>query len=83
MRASTRLFLPALLALALLPASLAAQGGSLLEQVTAALGGRERVLGVRTLVVEGTGENYNLGQNRSPDADLPVFAVTAYPSQQP
>jgi glyoxylase-like metal-dependent hydrolase (beta-lactamase superfamily II) len=42
------------------------------------MGGRDQVLGVRTLVLEGRGENYNLGQNRAPEADLPVFEVTEY-----
>ncbi|MEO7822942.1 MAG: MBL fold metallo-hydrolase [Gemmatimonadaceae bacterium] len=51
-------------------------GGPLLEAVASAMGGREQVLGVGTLVLEGIGENYNLGQNTSPNAALPVFAVT-------
>jgi glyoxylase-like metal-dependent hydrolase (beta-lactamase superfamily II) len=49
-----------------------------LDDVLRAMGGRDRVLDVRTLVLEGRGENYNLGQNRTPDADLPVFEVTEY-----
>jgi glyoxylase-like metal-dependent hydrolase (beta-lactamase superfamily II) len=43
-----------------------------------ALGGRDRVLAVDTLVLEGTGTNRNIGQNRTPDAELPVFQVTAF-----
>jgi glyoxylase-like metal-dependent hydrolase (beta-lactamase superfamily II) len=43
-----------------------------------AMGGRERILEVRTVAIEGEGENFNLGQNRAPDADLPMFKVTAY-----
>jgi hypothetical protein len=39
------------------------------------LGGAEKVLAVNTLVIEGTGENTNLGQSLSPDA-LNVFTVT-------
>jgi glyoxylase-like metal-dependent hydrolase (beta-lactamase superfamily II) len=42
------------------------------------MGGRDRVLGIRTLILEGRGENYNVGQNRTPDAPLPVFEVTEY-----
>jgi glyoxylase-like metal-dependent hydrolase (beta-lactamase superfamily II) len=42
------------------------------------MGGRDRVLAIRTLVLEGRGENYSLGQNRTPEADLPVFEVTEY-----
>jgi glyoxylase-like metal-dependent hydrolase (beta-lactamase superfamily II) len=59
------------------PASRASRPVSL-DDVFRAMGGRERVLGVRTLVLEGRGENYNLGQNRTPEADLPVFEVTEY-----
>jgi glyoxylase-like metal-dependent hydrolase (beta-lactamase superfamily II) len=32
---------------------------------------------VNTLVIEGTGENFNLGQNLSPEAPLPKLTVTA------
>jgi glyoxylase-like metal-dependent hydrolase (beta-lactamase superfamily II) len=49
-----------------------------LDDVARAMGGRDRVLAVRTLVLEGRGENYNLGQNHTPDAPLPVFEVTEY-----
>jgi glyoxylase-like metal-dependent hydrolase (beta-lactamase superfamily II) len=49
-----------------------------LDDVARAMGGRDRVLAVRTLIIEGRGENYNLGQNRTPEADLPVFEVTEY-----
>jgi glyoxylase-like metal-dependent hydrolase (beta-lactamase superfamily II) len=49
-----------------------------LDDVARAMGGRDRVLTMRTLILEGRGENYNLGQNRTPEADLPVFEVTEY-----
>jgi glyoxylase-like metal-dependent hydrolase (beta-lactamase superfamily II) len=49
-----------------------------LDDVARAMGGRDRVLGIRTLILEGHGENYNVGQNLSPEADLPVFEVTEY-----
>ncbi len=49
-----------------------------LDDVFRAMGGRDRVLGVRTLVLEGRGENFNLGQNVRPEADLPAFEVTEY-----
>jgi glyoxylase-like metal-dependent hydrolase (beta-lactamase superfamily II) len=42
-----------------------------------AMGGRERLLAVRTLVLEGTGENLNFGQNHTPFADS-KFEVTAH-----
>lgn len=53
-------------------------GKPLLEEVAQAMGGRDRILGVRTLVLEGAGENYNLGQNKSPETALPVYAVTEF-----
>ena len=40
-----------------------------------ALGGRDRILAVNTLVLEGSGTNGNLGQNVTPDGDLPIFEV--------
>jgi glyoxylase-like metal-dependent hydrolase (beta-lactamase superfamily II) len=43
-----------------------------------AVGGRDRILSVNTLVLEGTGSHRNLGQNRTPDADLPLFQVTQF-----
>lgn len=59
---------------------LAAQrpGKPLLEDVARAMGGRDRVLAVRTLVIEGTGDNYNLGQNAAPAAELPRYEVTEF-----
>jgi hypothetical protein len=47
-------------------------GKPLIEEVAQAVGGRDRILAVRTLVLEGTGEAYSLGQNPSPEAPLPV-----------
>jgi glyoxylase-like metal-dependent hydrolase (beta-lactamase superfamily II) len=35
------------------------------------------VKGVNTLIVEGSGENFNLGQNMSPEAPLPRLTVSA------
>lgn len=43
-----------------------------------ALGGASQVQAVKTLTLEGAGMNANLGQNRNPDADLPLFDVTAF-----
>ena len=43
-----------------------------------ALGGSESILAVNTLVLEGTGENGNFGQNLSPDAVLPTFNVSLH-----
>ncbi|HEY7444776.1 MAG TPA: MBL fold metallo-hydrolase [Vicinamibacterales bacterium] len=40
-----------------------------------ALGGRDRILAVNTLLLEGTGTNGNLGQNVTPDGALPNFDI--------
>jgi glyoxylase-like metal-dependent hydrolase (beta-lactamase superfamily II) len=41
------------------------------------MGGKDRLLAVRTLVLEGTGEQLNFGQNHTPFADS-RFEITAY-----
>ncbi len=56
-------------------ASLAAQGGGTLDAVARAMGGKEKILAVRTLVMDGVGDNFNFGQNLTPSADLPRFEV--------
>ena len=63
-----------------IPAPIEAQrpGGPLIADVAQAMGGGDRVLAARTVLLEGTGENFNLGQNVLPDSPLPVYAVTAY-----
>ena len=43
-----------------------------------AMGGKDRVLAVRTLIIEGEGENPNLGQNLTPDAPLTVWKITNF-----
>jgi len=43
-----------------------------------ALGGRARIEGIKTLVIEGDGIAPNLGQNLTPDTDLPVWKVTEF-----
>jgi glyoxylase-like metal-dependent hydrolase (beta-lactamase superfamily II) len=43
-----------------------------------ALGGQDKILAVRTLTIEGEGENSNLGQNLTPDAPLTVWKVTNF-----
>ena len=49
-----------------------------IEDAFDAMGGRSRVAAVRTLVMEGDGRRFNLGQNGRPDGDLPVFDVTEF-----
>jgi glyoxylase-like metal-dependent hydrolase (beta-lactamase superfamily II) len=50
----------------------------LINNTVAAVGGADAINAVNTLVLEGTGDAYNLGQNSRPDAELPRFEVTKY-----
>jgi glyoxylase-like metal-dependent hydrolase (beta-lactamase superfamily II) len=50
----------------------------IVNDAAAALGGRDRILAVKTLVIEGGGTNGNLGQDMSPDATGQTFTVTDY-----
>ena len=56
----------------------AAQNAGTLDAVARAMGGRDRIAAVRTLVLDGKGDNFNLGQNLTPSADLPRFEVTQH-----
>src|SRR5437667_2534325 len=49
-----------------------------INDAAAALGGRDKILAVKTLVLEGGGTNGNLGQDMTPDATGQTFTVTAY-----
>jgi glyoxylase-like metal-dependent hydrolase (beta-lactamase superfamily II) len=48
------------------------------DDAAAALGGAERLLAVRTVVIEGEGTQYNLGQDIAPGVSGQTFAVTQY-----
>ena len=50
----------------------------LIDEAAEAMGGSGRVRAVRTLVLEGEGQQPNIGQNMSPDAELTVWKVTQY-----
>jgi glyoxylase-like metal-dependent hydrolase (beta-lactamase superfamily II) len=50
----------------------------IVEDAAEALGGRNRVLVIRTLTIEGEGTNGNLGQDMTPEASSQTFAVTAH-----
>src|SRR5262245_20224003 len=50
---------------------------STVNDAAAALGGAQKIQSVNTLVIEGTGENTNLGQSLTPDA-VNVFRVNQY-----
>ena len=49
-----------------------------IDDAAEALGGRDRILAIRTLTIEGEGTNGNLGQDMTPDASSQTFTVTAY-----
>jgi glyoxylase-like metal-dependent hydrolase (beta-lactamase superfamily II) len=67
-------------------ASLALLGGctpatpeqQFINDAIAAVGGRSRVEAVKTIVIEGSGVNYNLGQDMKPDAATQQFAISDY-----
>ena len=50
----------------------------LVSDAAAALGGRDRLLAIKTLVLEGGGTNTDLGQDMTPEATGQTFTVTAY-----
>ena len=50
----------------------------IVNDAAAALGGRDRVLAVKTLVIEGEGSNGNLGQDMTMEAAEQKFALSGY-----
>jgi glyoxylase-like metal-dependent hydrolase (beta-lactamase superfamily II) len=48
------------------------------NDAAAALGGRDRILAVKTLVMEGEGTQFNLGQDLRPESAGQTFTVTGY-----
>jgi glyoxylase-like metal-dependent hydrolase (beta-lactamase superfamily II) len=50
----------------------------IVNDAAAALGGRDRILAVRTIAIQGEGTNGNLGQDMTPEATGQRFNVTAY-----
>jgi glyoxylase-like metal-dependent hydrolase (beta-lactamase superfamily II) len=49
-----------------------------IDDAMRAVGGRARVEAVKSIVIEGTGVNYNLGQDMKPEAATQQFAITDY-----
>jgi hypothetical protein len=49
-----------------------------ISDAAAAMGGTDGIAAIETLVLEGRGNAFNLGQNRSPDGEVPRFEVTQY-----
>src|ERR1700676_2244137 len=50
----------------------------IIDDAAAALGGRDRILAVKTLVIEGAGTKGNLGQEMTPEASSQTITVTGY-----
>ena len=55
-----------------------APANAALNNAANALGGKDKILALGTLTIEGEGTNPNLGQNLTPDAPLPVWKVTGF-----
>src|ERR1044072_2205410 len=49
-----------------------------INDAAAALGGRDRILAVKTLVIEGEGSQQNLGQDVLPEATRQTFTWSGY-----
>lgn len=52
-----------------------------LDDAVAAIGGRANIDALKSIVIEGTGVNYNLGQDMKPDAATQTFELTNYTRQ--
>ena len=79
---TTRHLFPALLAtLTLAGCAQPTPQHQFMNDAYAALGGRARIEAVKALTIEGTGLNYNMGQDIKPDAATQTFAITGYQRQ--
>lgn len=43
-----------------------------------AMGGRQKIVAAKTLIIEGEGDAPNAGQNTTPDSDLPDWKITQF-----
>ncbi|MBI2186876.1 MAG: MBL fold metallo-hydrolase [Acidobacteria bacterium] len=68
-------FLPLLAAVVFSACAQASPDQQFVNDAAAAIGGAERVFAVRTLVLEGEGTQYNLGQDVTPEARGQTFTV--------
>lgn len=50
----------------------------IIDDAAAALGGRDRILAAKTLLIEGDGTNGNLGQDMTPEATSQTFTVSGF-----
>jgi glyoxylase-like metal-dependent hydrolase (beta-lactamase superfamily II) len=73
-----RPILAALLAAAVTACATATPEQQIVNDAAAALGGRDRLLAVKTLVLEGGGTNGNLLQDMTPEASGQTFLVSGY-----
>jgi hypothetical protein len=60
------------------PGAYAQAEAQIINGAAQALGGKARILAVKTLTIEGEGSDANLGQNVTPDGELPIWKVTAF-----
>jgi hypothetical protein len=49
-----------------------------IDDAAAALGGKDRLLAARSIIIEGEGSAPNVGQNTMPAGELPVWKVTEF-----
>src|SRR5262245_30135955 len=70
--------LPIVFALAVTACSSASPERQAVLDAAEAMGGRAKVLAVKTLTMEGEGDAPNVGQNTMPDSELPNWHVTEF-----
>src|SRR5579871_2147319 len=50
----------------------------LIDDAARALGGKDKILAVKALTIQGQGADINLGQNVTPEGELPAWKVTEF-----
>ena len=73
-----RRILCAVLSIAVAACARPAPERQLVLDAAEALGGVDAILALSSLAIEGEGESPNIGQNRMPDSELPIWGVTEY-----
>src|SRR5215831_15943624 len=53
-------------------------GAQAIVDAADAMGGRQKVVSIKTLTIEGEGDAPNVGQNKTPEGDLPNWKVTEF-----